>query len=64
MAALRETEAVSDELLKHLSPLGWEHVNLTDDYIWAAASVADATGDRDEGFRPLRSAPKANQLAA
>jgi hypothetical protein len=20
--------------LKHLSPLGWEHVNLTGDYIW------------------------------
>jgi len=23
-----------DRLLKHVSPLGWEHINLTGDYIW------------------------------
>jgi hypothetical protein len=27
---------ISDELLVHLSPLGWEHSNLTGDYIWHA----------------------------
>jgi hypothetical protein len=34
VAALRQTEDVPDQLLAHLSPLGWEHVNLTGDYIW------------------------------
>ena len=36
VAALRQTEDVPDQLLAHLSPLGWEHVNLTGDYIWSA----------------------------
>jgi hypothetical protein len=44
--------------------LGWEHVNLTGDYIWAAADESDGRGAREEGFRALRSAPKANLLAA
>jgi hypothetical protein len=35
VTALRERgQAVSDELLAHLSPLGWEHINLTGDYVW------------------------------
>jgi TnpA family transposase len=25
---------VDETLLKHLSPLGWEHINLTGDYVW------------------------------
>jgi TnpA family transposase len=25
----------NDDLIKHLSPLGWEHINLTGDYIWS-----------------------------
>jgi Tn3 transposase DDE domain len=25
---------VDDNLLEHLSPLGWEHSNLTGDYVW------------------------------
>ena len=29
-------QAVDDRLLAHLSPLGWEHVNLTGDYAWHA----------------------------
>src|SRR4051794_34369482 len=29
VAALRRIEGVPDHLLVHLSPLGWEHVNLT-----------------------------------
>jgi TnpA family transposase len=33
--ALREDGRDIDEtLLRHLSPLGWEHINLTGDYIW------------------------------
>ena len=31
VAMLRQTEDVPDHLLAHLSPLGWEHVNLTGD---------------------------------
>lgn len=33
--ALRETgKPVNDGLLQYLSPLGWEHINLTGDYVW------------------------------
>ena len=32
---LRESgKDVDDKLLPHLSPLGWEHINLTGDYVW------------------------------
>ncbi|WP_306532635.1 Tn3 family transposase [Geobacter sp.] len=42
---------VDDSLLMHLSPLGWEHINLTGDYIWRQSRLVE------EGkFRPLRSA--------
>jgi TnpA family transposase len=48
-AALKKHGGVVDEqLLQHLSPLGWEHINLTGDYIWR---------QREHGrrkFRPLR----------
>ncbi len=33
--ALRDHgKKVDDNLLRNLSPLGWEHINLTSDYIW------------------------------
>ena len=59
--ALRQTEDVPDQLLAHLSPLGWEHVNLTGDYIWSAERPV--TESRD-GFRPLRAAPDTARKAA
>ena len=35
MEALRtEGQDVPDELLAHVSPLGWEHIGLTGDYLW------------------------------
>jgi TnpA family transposase len=35
VGALRGHEiAIDDEALAHLSPIGWEHVNLTGDYTW------------------------------
>ncbi len=43
-----EGAAVSDELLAHVAPLGWEHISLTGDYDWEAASPPS------DGFRPLR----------
>ena len=59
--ALRVVEAVPEELLAHLSPLGWEHVNLTGDYVWASA---DQPSENPDGFRPLRPAPEAIPMAA
>lgn len=38
-----------DGMLRYLSPLGWEHINLTADYVWPQS------GKVEEGkFRPLR----------
>ena len=61
VAALRQTEDVPDQLLAHLSPLGWEHVNLTGDYIWSAERPATENSD---GFRLLRDAPDTARRAA
>ena len=45
---------VPDELLAHLSPLGWEHVNLTGDYVWGGQhSVSENTGGLREHFAHL-----------
>lgn len=42
--------AWDDALLQYLSPLGWEHINLTGDYLWHSSTKV-APGK----FRPLRS---------
>ena len=39
---------VDDSLLTHLSPLGWEHINLTGDYVWKASKLQPGK------FRALR----------
>jgi TnpA family transposase len=51
---LRELDKpVDDALLQYLSPLGWEHINLTGDYIWRQNRKIE------EGqFRPLRTTEK------
>ena len=54
VATLCQTETVPDHLLAHLSLLGWEHVNLTGDYIWAAEHTMS---ENPAGLRPLRAAP-------
>lgn len=47
VAALRDRgQAIPDELLAHLSPLGWEHINLTGDYVWKS--------DGEEALAPRR----------
>jgi hypothetical protein len=48
-ALRRGGESVPDTLLGHLAPLGWQHINLTGDYLWGADSNVGA-----DGFRPLR----------
>ena len=40
------------ELLQFLSPLGWEHINLTGDYVWRQSRRLE-----DRKFRPLRMHP-------
>ena len=55
VAALREQgRPVNDDLLQYLSPLGWEHINLTGDYVWRRNAQV-GTGK----FRPLRPASEA-----
>ncbi|MGX5806184.1 Tn3 family transposase, partial [Bradyrhizobium sp. Arg314] len=39
---------IPDTLLKHISPLSWEHINLTGNYTW------DTEHQMPEGFRLLR----------
>jgi hypothetical protein len=53
-------EVIDEELLQHLSPLGWEHINLTGDYSWQPNSER-----RPGEYRPLRSvaAARVEQMA-
>jgi TnpA family transposase len=44
--------AVTPDLIRHVAPLGWEHVSLTGDYVWAAAAQSIAGA-----LRPLRERP-------
>jgi len=44
---------VDDDLLRYLLPLGWEHINLTGDYLWRDSAKVGVGK-----FRPLRAAPK------
>ena len=38
---LRRSGQLADEaLLKHVSPLGWAHINLTGDYEWDSGAAA------------------------
>jgi hypothetical protein len=43
------TAMVDEGLLQYLSPLGWEHINLTGDYLWRSSSKVGVGK-----FRPLR----------
>ena len=52
-ASLRDAGYEDDSLLPHLSPLGWEHINLAGDYSWQQNKHVEQ-GD----FRPL---PPLNQ---
>ena len=41
--------AIPPEFLPHFSPLGWEHINLTGDYIWRQSRKLE-----QGQLRPLR----------
>ncbi len=58
-ALRRRGEAVPAALLAHLAPLGWQHINLTGDYLWSG----DA-GLGPDAFRPLRNARMALGIAS
>jgi hypothetical protein len=45
-------QPIDDGLLQYLSPLGWEHINLTGDYLWRNSAKIGAAK-----FRPLRPMP-------
>jgi len=59
--ALCQIENVPSHLLTHLSPLGWEHVNLTGDYVW---DVQQRVSENPGGLRALRAAPELARKAA
>jgi TnpA family transposase len=48
-ALIDHGQSIDKNLLQHLSPLGWEHINLTGDYVWRQDKKV-AKGK----FRPLR----------
>jgi len=48
-AVLSRHRDLDDQMLRFLSPLGWEHINLSGDYLWPALSKA-----RAGKLRPLR----------
>ena len=50
--ALCKQAPLDNALLQYLSPLGWEHINLTGDYQWRARSIPPKGR-----FRPLRLTP-------
>ena len=55
----RGREIIPDPLLAHLAPVGWQHINLTGDYLWNAdAQLAP------DGFRQLRAPAASTALAA
>jgi hypothetical protein len=44
--------AVPLELVRHIAPLGWEHISLTGDYVWAADAQPAPVA-----LRPVRARP-------
>jgi TnpA family transposase len=50
----RQRRSARPDIVRHVAPLGWEHISLTGDYIWPAAIVGP--------LRPLREKP--SMLAA
>jgi hypothetical protein len=45
----KHSQNIDDALFQYLSPLGWEHINLTGDYLWRSSARIEAGK-----FGPLR----------
>jgi TnpA family transposase len=50
----RSGTVIDEERLRRLSPLGWDHINLTGDYVWSETATYEA-----DGMRPLTREPVA-----
>jgi len=48
-AMARNGRTIDEALLPHIAPLGWQHINLTGDYLWSDAPPLDG-----DGYRRLR----------
>lgn len=57
-AAHRRGDPVPDHLVRHIAPLGWEHINLSGDFFWIFEPPKTP-----DGYRPLRN-PDRDLLAA
>ena len=44
----RMGSVIDEQRLRRLSPLGWDHINLSGDYVWSESATYDA-----DGLRPL-----------
>lgn len=52
--ALRQRgKPFNEQMVPKLSPLGWDHINITGDYVWSDDLAVD-----DQGFLPLRFAER------
>ncbi len=49
--ALKKKEQFDEELLKHISPLGWEHINFLGEYRFSKREIAPL-----DSLRPLQTA--------
>ncbi len=48
MLRLREQGMeITDDHLRHLTPLGWEHITLTGDYVWDTQLTTSLNNLRD-----------------
>jgi TnpA family transposase len=48
-ARRRQGTPIDERLIPQLSPLGWDHINITGDYVWSDSLPLDS-----DGFLPLR----------
>jgi Tn3 transposase DDE domain len=55
----RRGEPVTEALLGHLAPLGWQHINLTGDYLWSSKASLGPNA-----FRSLRDARMTRGIAS
>lgn len=53
-ALRQEGRPIADELLRHVAPIHWHHINLTGDYTWRQNKRVEKGG-----FRPLRPVARA-----
>lgn len=59
-ALKRKRLKINEQLLSHLSPLGWEHINLTGDYIWKSNRIPASSKFR--WLRPAKVERSKNSL--